>query len=838
MSWPLALRLVWRDLRGSPHLLWIVVALAFGVATLAAVGTARQSVLDALARDAAVLLGGDVALTTSSAPLSDEERRTAIPPEAVASDVVTTTTLVRTVDGGDEVTVALKGVDGAYPLYGEVRLDPPMPVQEALADGGLVVASGLLERLDLAIGDRVRIGDATLTIRAGLVAEPDRSGGGPFQIGPRALVSLTDLATTGIMQEGSVARFTTRLALPPGADAEATAAAIAAANPEARFRVQSAATSQPQLAGLIGRLATFLTLAALAALATGGLGIALATRSHLAGKLTTIGTLRALGGRPGWVGTLYGLQLAVLGALGIGLGLAIGSALPYLLAYLPADVLPVEVTPAPSPAALALAATIGALVLALFAWLPLAAARRTSPANLFRGGTDMDAAATTGRDKAIVALMALALVGLVFWTADARQIAATVVGGVVAATAALLLLVVVLQRAAGSLARIAPPRLRMPLREIARPGGETTSTVLALALGLGLLTLVGQTGRTLDAEITSQLPGRMASTVFIDIQPQQSEPFVAAVADHPTARLDEMVPYLRARVVRIAGETARPENIAPDLAWSLRGDRGLTWLATPPADEGPPLAGAWWDADYRGDLKVAIPVDFAEGYRVGVGDTLGFNVLGRVLEAEIAVIRPEIEWARGGLGFVFVFSPGVLDAAPHGFIATVDVDPANRSTLLAAVRDVGSNVVPVMIDEAIDAFADVLDRVRAAVAFVAGLTLASGLVVLAAGLNAVRARQRYASAILKALGARRADLVRTFLVEHAALGAVAGVAGVILGVVGAVLVAQYALALPFAGSTAQAAAILALALTLTVATGLMGLQSVVRHSAQSLLRAG
>ncbi|TVQ29709.1 MAG: FtsX-like permease family protein [Geminicoccaceae bacterium] len=838
MSWSLALRLVWRDLRGSPHLLWIVVALAFGVATLAAVGTARQAVLDALERDAAILLGGDVALATSSTPLTDDERARAVPSGARTSDVVTTTTLLGRVDGEAEVSVALKGVDAAYPLYGTVRMAPQLPIQDALRGQGIVVGQGLLDRLGVAVGDEVRIGEAVFTVRAELIAEPDRAAGGPFQIGPRVLVDDTGLVAAGILREGSVARFSTRIALPPGLDAERAVAEIQAANPEARFRVESAATSQPELTNLIGRLATFLTLAALAALATGGLGIALATRSHLAGKLATIGTLRALGGRPGWVGGLYGVQLAVLGAFGIALGLAIGAALPFLLVLLPADVLPVEVTPTPIPSALLLAAAIGALVLALFAWLPLSAARRTSPASLFRGAADIDAGATTRGDYVVVASLALALIGLVFWTADAPNIAATVVGGVLGAAAVLLALVVLLQRAAGSLARIAPPRLRLPLREIARPGGETTPTVLALALGLGLLTVVGQTGRTLDAEISTQLPARMASTVFIDIQPAQRDPFVAAVEEHPSAELMELFPYLRARLVRIAGETASAENVDPGIAWSLRGDRGLTWLAEPPADEGPPVEGAWWPADYRGPLQVAIPLDFARGYRVGVGDTLGFNVLGRILEAEIAAIRPNIEWGAGGFGFVFVFSPGVLEAAPHGFIAAVDVPPAERAALLTTMRDVGSNITPVLVDEAIAAFAGVLERVRAAVAFIAGLTLASGLVVLAAGLNAVRARQRYASAILKALGARRGDLVRTFLVEHAALGAVAGIAGIALGLAGAFMVAQFALALPFAASAGQAALILALALALTTATGLLGLNAVVRQSAQRLLRAG
>ncbi|MFP4270673.1 MAG: ABC transporter permease, partial [Alphaproteobacteria bacterium] len=202
MSPALAARLIWRDLRGSPHLLWIVAALALGVATLAGVGTARDAVLDALERDAAVLLGGDVALETTGRAIPADERDALIPAGARTADVVRATTILST-PAGEELTVALKAVDAAYPLYGEVRLDPPMPLAEALADGGLVVAPGALERLDVARGDRVRLGGREFTVRAVLQAEPDRSGGG-FQVGPRVIAAVDDIEAAGMLGRGSV----------------------------------------------------------------------------------------------------------------------------------------------------------------------------------------------------------------------------------------------------------------------------------------------------------------------------------------------------------------------------------------------------------------------------------------------------------------------------------------------------------------------------------------------------------------------------------------------------------------------------------------------------------
>jgi putative ABC transport system permease protein len=830
----LAARLVWRDLRGSPHLLWIVAAVALGVATLAAVGTARDAVLSALERDAAVLLGGDVALETTGRPIPAEQRRALVPPEARTAEVVSATSILSTPEG-DDLTVALKAVDDAYPLLGEVRLDPPMPMADALADGGLVVAPGVLQRLGVARGDRVRIGEADFTIRAVLEAEPDR-GGGAFRIGPRVIADRGDIEGSGILRRGSVARYELRLALPAGTDVARYVERLRAERGDAGYEIESASDAQPDIAELVGRLATFLTLASLAALMTGGLGIALAGRTHLGGKLATMATLRALGGRPAWVVGLYALQLALLGAAGVAVGVIAGALLPFLLTFVPTSVLPVAIERPFAPTALATAAAIGALVLAASIWLPLAMARRVSPASLFRGGAAADEGRPTRRDLYGVGAIGLALAALVIVSADDAALAAWVLGSILAGAAVLFALVVLLQRAAGRLATVAPPRLRLPLREIARPGGETTPTVLALALGLALLTVVGQTGRVIDAEIAERLPQSAPSTVFLDIQPGMEDRFAEIVEADPNAEILELTPYLRARVVRIDGVPAEEAEIAPGAQWTLERDRGITWRAEPPAGE-EMTAGEWWPADYDGPVLVAVEDETAVEYGVGVGDTLSFNVLGRVLTAEIAALRPEIDWSRGQLAFLFTFSPGVISNAPHSYIAAVDVPPEARPALLERIGDELPTVTPVLIDEAIEAATNVLERIRAAIFVVAGLTLASGLIVLAAGLTAVRARQRYAGAILKALGARRADLARTFLIEHAATGALAAVAGALLGAAGGWAIARFALELPFVLAGGTIVVIFVVAMALTAGAGMLGLARLVAQPAQPLLRA-
>ena len=117
---------------------------------------------------------------------------------------------------GERALVELKAVDGAYPLFGSVILDPPGDLAAALGerDGvyGAAVDPALLARLDLKAGERVTVGTATIELRAILKNEPDKLAGG-LAFGPRLLISEEALRATGLLQPGSLVRWHYRLKL-------------------------------------------------------------------------------------------------------------------------------------------------------------------------------------------------------------------------------------------------------------------------------------------------------------------------------------------------------------------------------------------------------------------------------------------------------------------------------------------------------------------------------------------------------------------------------------------------------------------------------------------------
>lgn len=785
----LALRLARRELRGNLAGFRVFLAcLVLGVAAIAGIGSLAASVKAGLHDDARALIGGDVALHLF--------HRTATPAEhsylgglGRVSEVAELRAMARNGAGTKQSLIQLKAVDRAYPLYGAATLAGGTALADALAfrDGhwGAVAEGGLFARLGVKPGDLIRIGSGTFQLRAVLTHEPDALGGGLFALGPKVMVALEGLPSTGLIQPGTLIGYTYRLRLPAGAGAAAVAAQLRTAWPNAGWRIQTFDQAAPSLRRLLDRLTVFMTLVGLTALLIGGVGIGNAVKAYLDGKLAAMATLKALGASRRTVFAVYFLQIVALAAIGIGIGLALGAAAPFALAPVLPAALPVAPHPAIYASPLALAAAFGALVALAFALWPLGQAAEIMPAALFRnliepprGRPRFGIVASTG--AAVLALAALAVL-----SASDRRTAFWFVLGAAAAFAGFRLLAVGLVQAARCV-RPRRPSLRLALANLHRPGAPTAGIVASLGLGLAVLVAVVLAYGDVATEIGRDLPERAPSFFFIDIQPDQTVDFDRLVAGMPGANEIERVPMLRCRITALNGVPVERAPVASDAQWAVRSDRGLTYSADVPAGSRV-IAGRWWSANYDGPPLASLDAGLARGMGLTVGDTITLNVLGREITARIANLR-EVDWTSLGINFVIVLSPNALAGAPHTFIATARTTPAGEAALSAAVSDRFPNVSAISVRDALATVGRVIDAIAAALAATAAVTLASGVLVLAGAIAAGRRRRVYESVVLKVLGAGRRPILATFAIEYGLLGLASALLAVAIGTVAGWLV--------------------------------------------------
>ena len=837
MSWTLACRLMRRELRGGLRGFRIFLAcLAIGVAIIAGVGSLAAGVGAGLHADARSMLGGDVEVELALRPASDAERAF-LDQSGTVSETIGMRAMARRDDNAARSLIELKAVDGAYPLYGEAGLDPPQPIADALAQRnglwGAVAAPALLDRLGLKPGDVLRVGDARFELRAALLHEPDAVTG-VFILGPRVVIAKAALAETGLLVPGVVSSYGYRLRFTTGDDIPAWEADAKLRFADAGWRIRDVANATPNLERLLDRIGLYLTLVGLAALLVGGVGVGNAVRGYLASRTPSIAIFKSLGASGRLVFTTYLLQISVLGALGIFLGLVVGAAAPLLLARLLPAMLPVTARFDLYSLPLAVAAAAGALTTLAFALGPLAAARSVPPATLFRATSESPPSKLGPGILAAQAATALLLAGLVIATSSDRRLAGWSVLGAVAALIVFRLVAAGIIAAVRALGRPRHPALRLALGNLGRRGANTPDVIASLGLGLtvlvGLTAVEGNISQTLDRE----MPERAPSFFFIDIQPDQAAAFDALLRGFPEVSNFERVPSLRGRIVRLNGVTVERATVAPEAQWALRSERGLTYSSTAPTGSRL-VEGEWWPSDYRGPPLVSFEAELARGMGLKVGDALTVNVLGRDVTAKIGSLR-SLDWASLGINFAMVFSPGSFSGTPETEIAVARVPPEREAALEKAVTDRFPNISSIPVKDALQAVGSIVAAAAAALRATAAIALVAAGLVLAGALAASRRQRLYEAVILKVLGATRRDLLQAFLLEYGLLGLLSATIAAALGMLASYFVVTQVMRSEWVFLPGAAALSAAVALAMTLVLGYAGTWRALSVSAAPYLR--
>jgi putative ABC transport system permease protein len=839
----LAFRYALREMRGGLRGFYVFIAcIALGVMAIAGVGSVAASLGDGLAREGRKLLGGDVAFSMIQREAKPEDvaflRR-----RGELSVAATLRAMVRAGDG-KLALVEMKAVDAAYPMLGELTLEPKMPLADLLAerDGafGAAVDPTLLARFDLKLGDRVNVGNATFQLRSVVSSEPDKLAVN-VGLGPRFLVSEAGLRTTGLLLPGSLVRWIYRVKLPDvAADDRSAAAFIAdarAASPEAGWEIRSRANASPQLERSINRFSQFLTLVGLAALLVGGVGVANAVKSHIDRRREVIATFKAVGATGRDVFTIYTTQVIVLAALGSAIGLLAGAALPYLISGLFGKLLPLPMEPALHFDELVLSFVYGLLTALAFGLWPLGSVHDVPVAALFRETVAAAWHRPRWRYIALMAAVIAALVGVAIGLAYDKRVAAIFV---VASVAVLLLLRAI---AAGlmALARRMPrsriTMLRLAISNIYRPGALTPSVVLSLGLGLAVLVTITQIDGNLRRQFLAALPERAPSFYFIDIPSSESERFGAFLRQVATDSTIEEVPMLRGRIVAARGVKAEDLKPSHDTEWVLQSDRGLTYTGEIPKGS-KVVEGEWWRADYQGPILVSLEKKIADGLKLGIGDEIVVNVLGRNIPAKIANLR-NIDWQGLGINFVLVFSPNAFKGAPHSHIATLTEarhDATSDARIIRQVADAFPMVTSVRVREALETIGTVVTNLALAIRGASAVTLISAILVLGGALAAGHRHRVYDAVILKTLGATRVRLLGAYALEYLMIGFATAIFGVISGSVAAWLIVTRLMTLTFVWQAGSAAAVVAAALLVTVGLGLAGTLLALNQKPATVLR--
>lgn len=787
----IAWRQFWRDWRaGELRLLMLAVALA--VTALCAVAFLSDRLDRGLRRDAAQLLGGDVVIA------SDQPTPTALTELAsklglAGARSVSFPSMARAPDdhGGESRLVAVKAVGSGYPLRGQVSLRQSLPGQSPAPGRGEVWADpAVLEALGLKVGDPLLLGDASLRISGVIENEPDR-GAGFLNFAPRVMLAEADLAATQLVQPAS--RVTYRLALVPGnaSPPDATrrfmkeAEQLIAAQALRGVRLESLDSGRPEMRQTLDRAARFLRLVAMLSALLAAVAVALAARDFAARHLDACAMLRVLGLPQSRIAWAYGLEFGLAGLLASAAGVLGGLALHQVFVALLAGLVNVAL-PAPGAWPALLGLGLGLSLLLGFGLPPVLQLAAVPPLRVIRRDLGTPKAASVLVLGAGVAGLAVILLGLA-GDATLGAIAAAGFGGAVLVFAGLAWLAVqVLKRLvpAGSGGGL-PRWLLLATRQVAARPAFAVTQVASLAVGLLALALLVLLRTDLVDSWRQATPARAPDRFVINIQPDQTSAFQAALRDAGVSSYD-WNPMIRGRLTHINGAPVQSRSFDGDRAQRLvEREFNLSHSAEAPAHNR--IVAGRWAAPAQG-LGLSVEEGLAQTLGLKLGDELAFDIAGQSVSGHITNLR-KVDWSSMRVNFFVLFQAAELPGLPATQIAAYR-NPATGSLDRQLARQF-PNLTVIDVSAQLNQVQGVLDQVIQAVQLLFLFTLATGLIVLLAAVSSTREARTREFALMRALGAPATLLAQVQRAELLGVGALAGFLAGAMAVLIAALLARF-----------------------------------------------
>ncbi|NTV71708.1 MAG: FtsX-like permease family protein, partial [Azonexaceae bacterium] len=543
-------------------------------------------------------------------------------------------------------------------------------------------------------------------------------------------------------------------------------------------RLEDTRNARPEIRGALDRAERFLGLSTVLTVVLAAVAAAMAARRYMQRHLDACAVMRCLGMTQGGLLRLHGWLFLWLALLAAVVGSIVGYAAHFVLIYWLSALLVLDL---PAPGWLPLLGGLGVAGVLLFgfAFPPLMQLASVPTLRVLRRELGPQQVSSLGA----YALGLVLLAGLIIWVAGDFRLGAYAVGGFVAALGSFWVLARLIIAAIARLRGGAGFGWRQGLASLTRHASSSAVQIVALAIGLmAMLLLTVIRAELLDAWQKS-VPVDAPNRFVINIQPDQRQP----VADMLRASgvEAELLPMVRARLIRIGGKEVSPASFPEDERAQRLIERefNLSWRSDLPAGNRV-TAGRWFAPDDAGQGLASVEEGLAKTLGIALGDELVFMVAGVEKRVKTSSLR-KLAWDSMRVNFFVLTPPGVIDDAPASYITSFHL-PAERADAASELVRRFPGLTMIDVGAILRQLQAVIGQVAGAVQFVFVFALLAGGIVLYSALLTSFDERRYELAVMRSLGAQRAQLRQAMLVELGVIGSVAG----LMAAIGAMLLGR------------------------------------------------
>jgi len=830
------LKMAWRDGKASgKRLLLFMASIILGIAAVVAIQSFSKNLEENIALQSKALMGADYIIDSNQLPTKKVQK--IIDSLGASGREVKFVSMAAFQKNGLSKLVQVRGIEGAFPLYGEVETVPVTAANAYKNKKGALVDATLMLQYQLKTGDSIKIGELTFPILGSIVSAPG-SNALSTTVAPPVILPFSYIEGTGLLQTGSRLKYNYYFQEAAGFDVEALDKAIDPILDAEDADFDSHTSVSQRLGRRYENFARFLNLVAFIALLLGCVGIASSVHIYIKEKLRGIAVLKCLGATRKQTFSIYLIQIAGMGLIGGIIGTLAGIGLQQTFPLLLQEFLPFSVEIAITPQPIIMGLLLGIFMSVLFALFPLLATWYVSPLEVLR---IQEGNIVKSRKAAILVLLGILvfIFSFSFWLLKDWRYALAFVLGVLVTFAILAGISLLFMKGIKKyFPRSWSFTARQSLLNLYRPNNQTMVLILAIGVGSFLISTLYFTKDILLAKATLEENLKSPNIILLDVQTNQKEELVNTITPIGLPILDN-IPIITMRMHSIKGKAVndiRLDTTSTINQWILNHEFRVTYRDSLIASE-KLASGAWENKIIENEpVPVSLSDNVARDAQVVVGDTLMFNVQGVLMQTQVASIRT-VDWGRMQLNFSVVFPKGILENAPQFHVITTNAPDEKVSAQLQ--RDVVTkfpNVSVIDLRQVLTLIQGILDKISWVINFMAFFSILTGIIVLIGSVRTSKHQRIKENVLLRTLGAKSNQILKITALEYLYLGILGSGIGILLSLVSSQLLAWLAFDSPFIPSWVPFGVLLPGITLLVLLIGLANSRSVLNSPPLEVLR--
>ena len=783
------LKMAWRDGKASGNrLLLFMASIVLGIAAVVAIQSFSSNLKENIAVQSKSLMGADF-IIDSDQPVNEKVNNIIDSLGGASAWEISFASMAAFPGTTHTKLVQVRGVEKAFPFYGELETSPAAASQEFQQEKGALVDAALMVQFDLQAGDSIKIGSISLPITGKLDGVPGSSS--LFSsIAPPVLIPYEFIAQTGLIQTGSRIDYKYYF-VAPEMDMELLDEKLDPVLDAADADLDTHTSTSQRLGRRYENFGKFLNLVAFVALLLGCIGIASAINIYLKEKLKAVAILKCLGSTRRQTFLIYLIQIAGIGLLGGVTGTIAGLFLQQLFPWLLGNLLPIDISLSYSPQIILIGIVLGVVMSILFALYPLIGTLYVSPLQALRVEENPGKRSRTSAIWVSVAVFSFIFL-FSYWLLENVLYSLAFVAGLLVTFSILAGLAhLFMQIIKRNFPRSWGFTARQSLLNLFRPQNQTLILILAIGVGSFLISTLYFTKDMLLSQATLEAEAENPNMILLDIQSEQQQE-VAGTIEKNDLRVIDNIPIVTMRVNSIKGKPTqeiRKDSTSGINEWVLNHEFRVTYRDSMIGSE-KLQAGKWFsDFDQKDIVPISVSANFAEDAKVGVGDELTFNIQGVLMSTTVASIRA-VDWARMQMNFSIVFPEGVLENAPQFRVITTKVpNDVASANLQRDIVEKFPNVSMIDLRKVFKVIEDILGKISWLINFMAFFSILTGIIVLLGAVRTSKYQRLRENVLLRTMGARSRQILKITAFEYFYLGTLGAMAGILLSLISSLLLA-------------------------------------------------